>query len=285
MVDSGKWKLLGAVMLILIDILNLAEQLAVYFISKQNDLNEIEQQRFFFILFGVGGASTFKPIFVHPLLVTLFGISIEVGELVAYLKLLSNTTPLLIVVILFFCLEVIFYLISLFCLWNEDKDYFENFAINCCLLPARVLLYGVVFETQILFLFLDSQSSFRDTFFEILMIFSTYFGLSSMEKASKRCCGITEEEDSEYTITHLWEIILSILSAIEGIIIIITAVVYASQYLGNKDQLKTYDFVIYIMIIISYGSVLVSLASALLCSLCLCATSMGQALISCCTGK
>ncbi|CAF1069559.1 unnamed protein product [Rotaria sordida] len=260
-------------MFILIDIFNLAEQIGVYFIIKHDDLDEDTQQRFFFILFGVGGASVFKPLLVHPVLMVLFSISIEIGELVSYLKLLPNTTSLLVVIILFFCFEVIFHLISLIGIWdNDDQNRCRNFAKGCCSLPARILSYGLLFETQILFLFLDSRSSFRDTFYEVLMILGTFFGLSAIDKAAKRCCACFQDKDEEEnTLYSAWEVFLSLLSAIESPIILIAAVVYASQALQNKDQLKTYDFVIYIIILIFYGSLLLTLALTLLCTLCLCA--------------
>ncbi|CAF3370567.1 unnamed protein product [Rotaria sp. Silwood2] len=271
-------------MLILIDIFNLAEQLGVYFIAKQNDLDENEQQRFFFILFGVGEASVFKPLLVHPILIVIFSISIEVGELVSYLTLLSNTTSLLVVVILFFSFEVIFHLINLIGICGDDHnhDHCQNFAISCCTLPVRVFLYGLLFETQILFLFLDAQSSFRDTFYEVLIIFNTFFGLSAIDKVARYCCPVGQKEDEGENILHtVWETSLSLLSIIEGPILLITAVIYASQSLQNKDQLKTYDVVIYIIILISYGSALLALALSILCSLCLCAGAFLKVLIDC----
>ncbi|CAF2770410.1 unnamed protein product [Rotaria sp. Silwood2] len=273
-------KTIADIMSILIDIFNLAEQFGVYFIAKEKDLDESEQQLFFLILFAVGGASVFKPLLVHPILIVLFGISIEIGELVSYLKLLSNTTSLLVVTILFFSFEVIFHLISLIGLVGEEKDYFKDFAKNCCTLPGRVILYGLLFETQILFLFLDPESSFRQTFYEILMILATFFGLSAIDKGAKRCCLINDDED-EHSLYTVWEAILSLMSAIQAPILVITAVVYASQALQHKDQLKTYDFVIYIIILITYGSALLSLVLSILCILCLCAGAFVKVLLDC----
>ncbi|CAF3641079.1 unnamed protein product [Rotaria sp. Silwood1] len=130
------------------------------------------------------------------------------------------------------------------------------------------------------FLFLDSQSSFRQTFYEVLMILVTFFGLSAIDKGAKRCCLMNEDED-EKSLYTVWEAILALLSAIEAPIIVITAVVYASQALQHKEQLKTYDFVIYIIIIITYGSALLSLALTILCALCLCAGTCVKALVDC----
>ncbi len=45
------WKdTLAGLMLIFIDIVNLAEQFGIYFIAKEASLDETTQQRFFFIL-------------------------------------------------------------------------------------------------------------------------------------------------------------------------------------------------------------------------------------------
>ncbi|CAF0857184.1 unnamed protein product [Rotaria sp. Silwood1] len=160
----------------------------------------------------------------------LFSISIEIGELVSYLKLLSNTNSLL---------GVVFHLISLIGIWGDDHDRCQRLAISCCTLPARIFLYGLLFETQILFLFLDYQSSFRDTSYEILIILNTFFGLSAIDKAAKYCCALGQEEnEGENTVYSVWETFLSLLNVIEVPILLITAIVYASQSLQNKEQLK-----------------------------------------------
>ncbi|CAF1370949.1 unnamed protein product, partial [Adineta steineri] len=227
---------------IIIDIFNLAEQLGIYFIVKQNDLDETAQQRFFFILFGVGAASLFKPLFVHPSVKTAFGLCIDIAELVSYLTLLTNTTSLLIVAILFFILEAI----------------------------LRFNL--AMFETQILFLFVDPTSPFRDTFYEILMVLSTFFGVITVEKLSAHLCHMNNDEDEdEDKIYSIWEGFIAILTITESFILIITAVVYAVQLVQNRSQLKTYDFVIYIIILVYYGSTLFALACAFGFTLCLCA--------------
>lgn len=279
MVSTSRKEVFASIMVILIDIFNLAEQLGVYFIAKQDDLDETKQQLFFFILFGVGGASVFKPLFTHPIVMALFSIGIEVGELVSYLLLLSNTTSLLVVAILFFCLEVILHILALYGELGLEKDYCEDLAKNLCTLPARIFVYGLLFETPILFLFLDPTSSFRGTFYEILLVFATFFGVAMIEVLGKRCCGAAAEE--ERTIHTAWQGFLSLLNSILGLIITITAVVYASQAVQHKDQLKTYDFVIYIMVLVSYGGALLAASIALLCTLCFCAGALVTAVIEC----
>ncbi|CAF1140495.1 unnamed protein product [Rotaria sp. Silwood1] len=215
--------IIADIMLILIDIFNLAEQLGVYFIAKQNDLDANEQQRFFFIF--------------------LIGI------------------------------------------WGDDHDRCQRLAISCCTLPACIFLYGLLFETQILFLFLVYQSSFRDTFYEILIILNTFFGLSAIDKAAKYCCALGQEEnEGENTVYSVWETFLSLLNVMDAPILLITGVVYASQSLQNKEQLKTYDFVIYIIILISYESALLGFAVSLLCTLCLCAGTFLKLLTDCFSG-
>lgn len=269
-IDAGKRKKIAHIMLILVDILNLAEQIGIYFIARENDSEESAQQLFFFIIFAVGGASVFKSLFVHPVLMVLFGIAIEVGELVAYLNLLANTPSLLGVIISFSAVEIVLHIISIIGLWEEDKDYLKEFAKECCTLPIRIILYAAIFETQILFLFLDTSSPFRGVYYEILMILATFFGVAGIEKAAKKQCGM-KEENNERSLLSIWEGILSLLLTIESPIILITAVVYASQLLQNSSSLKTYDFAIYIIVIILYGSVLLTVAIALLCCLLLCA--------------
>ena len=284
MIDKEKRMIIAGVMYILIDVFNLAEQIAVYFITKQSDLSDTDEQRFFFILFAVGGALAFKPLFLHPFLKTLFSICIEIGELVSYLTLLSRTTSLLVVTILFFSLQIIFYLISLVDPPDDEKDYCKDFVTHCCSLPSRIIAYGVIFETQILFLFLDPDSPFRGTYYEVLMIFVTFFGLSTVERIGVRWSNNDESEDENF-IYKIFQSFLALLNAIEAPIILITALVFASQSLEDREQLKTYDFVIYIIVIIAYGSSLLILTLALLCALCLCAGVLLKFVLDCFTSK
>ncbi|CAF3169444.1 unnamed protein product [Rotaria socialis] len=131
----------------------------------------------------------------------LFSIAIEIGELVSYLTVLSNATSLLVVVIVFSAFEIIFHVISIIGLCGEENEYCEEFAKNRCALPARVVLYGLLFETQILFLFLDTNSPFRGTCYELLIIFSTLFDLSSIDKLAKQCCRMTENNNENNLLT------------------------------------------------------------------------------------
>ncbi|CAF4120171.1 unnamed protein product [Rotaria magnacalcarata] len=168
-----------------------------------------------------------------------------------------------------------FHLISLICLRdNGDKDRFTNCTEDCCTLPVRVVSYGLLFETQLFFLFLDTSSPFRGTYYEILMILSTFFGLSAIEEVARRCCGMDEDDDeADIDLEVIWQGILRLFIVIEAPIVMLTGVVYASQSLTDRSSLKTYDFAIYIITLITYGSGLVALFFSLLCSLYLCAES------------
>ncbi|CAF1527784.1 unnamed protein product [Adineta ricciae] len=276
MVEKEKRLIIVGILRIFIDIFNIAEQLGIYFIAKDNDLDETAQQRFFFILFGVGGVSLFKPLFYHPVLQTIFSICIEAGELACYLTVLTNTKNLLIVAILFFSLEVLFHAICIACLCSCDENHSKQCLKGCCTLPLRIILYGTLFETQIFFLFLDASSPFRDTFYEVLMILATFFGLPMVEKGANKACRMEEEssEENDEKIFAAWEGLLTILGTLIGPIITVTAVIYCAQMLPNRSQYKTYDFAIYIITIISYGSILLSLVCCLGCTACLCAGTM-----------
>ncbi|CAF3448763.1 unnamed protein product [Rotaria socialis] len=276
-------KNIADIMKILIDIFNLAELIGVYFIAREGDIDENEQQRFFFILFSVGGALVFKSLFVHPILTFLFSMIVESVELILYLTILSTTTSLLVVVIFFFLLEIMFHLISLICLKdNGDKDRFTNCAEDCCTLPVRIVSYGLLFETQIFFLFLDTSSPFRGTYYEMLMILSTCFGLSAIKEVARRCCSTDENDDEDdIDLEVIWQGILRLFIVIEAPIVMLTGVVYASQSLTDRSSLKTYDFAIYIITLITYGSALVALVFSLLCSLYLCAGTLLQSTIDC----
>ncbi|CAF1073754.1 unnamed protein product [Rotaria magnacalcarata] len=176
-----------------------------------------------------------------------------------------------------------FHLISLICLRdNGDKDRFTNCTEDCCTLPVRVVSYGLLFETQLFFLFLDTSSPFRGTYYEILMILSTFFGLSAIEEVARRCCGMDEDDDeADIDLEVIWQGILRLFIVIEAPIVMLTGVVYASQSLTDRSSLKTYDFAIYIITLITYGSGLVALFFSLLCSLYLCAGTLLQSIIDC----
>lgn len=279
MVESKVRRNIADVLLIFADILNLAEQIGVYFISKQDDLDESSQQRFFFVLFGVGIASACKPMFIHPIAITLFSIAIEIGELVAYLTLLKNTTSLLVVTILFFILGVILNLLSIYGLWDRNEDYCENIRKKCCTIPIRVIIYAGLYEIQILFLFLDPESPFRGTFYEVLMIIGAFCGLSMIERSVLKICPPSDDDDNTI-IYYLWQTIIGMMNTLVLLISMITAMVYAGQQVQNRDQLKTYDFVIYVIILVLYGLILGTSAIALLCACCLCAGAIIGAICS-----
>ncbi|UJR06627.1 hypothetical protein I4U23_010911 [Adineta vaga] len=63
--------------IILIDVINLAEQFGIYFICKGSFLDESAEQRFFFILLGIGGATLIRPLFLWNKFKTIFNIRLE----------------------------------------------------------------------------------------------------------------------------------------------------------------------------------------------------------------
>ena len=105
------------------------------------------------------------------------------------------------------------------------------------------------------------------------MVLATFFGLPMVEKGANKACHMEEEssEENDEKIFAAWEGFLAILGSLIGPIITITAVIYCAQMLPNRSQYKTYDFAIYIITIISYGSILLSFVCCLGCTACLCA--------------
>jgi hypothetical protein len=168
--------IIAGIALILIDVLNLAEQFGIYFISKADSLDDSTQQRFFFILFGIGGATLILPMFLWSKLKIIFSALIEIGELIAYLVLLPRTTNLIVVATILFALEIILHLFTLYAVKSDLEEI--NFGgctrdYGCC--PFRILMYGLIYSSPILFLFLDPDSKFRDTFYENLLILNVFF--------------------------------------------------------------------------------------------------------------
>jgi hypothetical protein len=155
---------IAGVALILVDIFNLAEQFGIYFITNDDSLDQTSQQRLFSILFCVDGATLIRPMCLWSKLKVIFSILIETGELIACLTLLPRTTNLIVVASVFLAIEVILHLIELY---GTESNLNEITSGEClrdyCCFPIRILMYGLIYSSPIVFLFLDPSSQFRNT--------------------------------------------------------------------------------------------------------------------------
>lgn len=215
---------------------------------------------FFFILFGVGGATLIRPMFLWSKLKIIFSILIEIGEFIAYIVILPRSNNLYIVATIFLGVEIIFHLINLY----ATKSNLEEITADECLreygcFSLRVLYYGLIYASLILFLFLDPDSKFRDTYYEILLILNVFFGISYIDRSFKLCGATDSDSDPtlDETIYHAWLDLTWAISNILATIILITTMVFAGQairrHATGDETLKQYDFGVYIYCLVNYG--------------------------------
>ena len=259
-----------AILHILIDILNLSEQLAIYFIVKQDDLNEETQQKFFFILFAVGGASSFESCLCHPVGKVIINLLIEVGEYVCYMTILPRTNSLLVAASIFFAFHMILYLINLILVAKEPMQSCGQTAVEIFFTPLRIIVYSVLYELQVLFLFMEKNSLFRADLYEILQIINVFFGIITVQKlmtAVMRLKWPSKSSDGENLIgdvVHMvWHILIVVLNSLVGLVVLIIGMIYSSQALSSRQTLTAYDFAVHIIVIVWYGLSLLLLAIVL----------------------
>lgn len=262
---------------ILIDIFNLAEQLGVYLVTKQDDIDEANQQRFFFIMFAIGGASSFEGCCCHPVMKVIFGLLIEVAEYICYMTLLPRSSNLVIVATVFFALEIVMHLINTVFVLKDGFESLSVIGIDICLTPFRLLIYGILYEIQLLCVFLDKSSPFRGDLFEIILLVNLFFGIITAQKligiplrmysAEKSGDKDSLTEDAVYIV---WQLVLFVLNLILTVVMMIIGVIYTSQGLRNSSELKSYDYVVYIVLTVWYATGLASIALPLLFCIPLC---------------
>jgi hypothetical protein len=259
-----KKEIAAGLALVFIDIFNLAEQFGIYFISQEDSLDQSIQQRFFFILFGIGGATLIRPMFLWSKLKIIFSIGIEIGEFVAYLAVLPRSTNLIVVATIFFVCEVILHLIYLYGVKSDLKEIGGSECLrDYCCFPVKVLIYGLIYSSPILFLFLDPNSNFRATYYENLLILNVFFGVAYIDMAFEPLCVEKEEKEPsvDKTIFRVWQVIIIICYNILNIIIMITTMVFAGQAIRKnatgEQVLPQYDFGVYIYCLVNWEIVVV----------------------------
>jgi hypothetical protein len=273
-----KKETIAGLALVFIDIFNLAEQFGIYYITNADSLDQTSQQRFFFILFGIGGACLIQPMCLWSKLKVIFSMFIETGELIAYLTLLPLTTDLIVVASVFYAVEIILHIIDLYAIKsNLDEITSTDCLRGYCCFPIRILFYGLIYSSPILFLFLDPNSKFRDTYYENLLILNVFFGVIYIDLTFESCCVSESEPSDDEIIYRIWQYVILIIYNILAMIIMITTMVFAGQAIRShatgEHVLSQYDFGVYIYCLVNYGL----LACAQLTNCCnLCLSSMAK---------
>lgn len=99
---------------------------------------------------------------------------------------------------LFYAIEISLHLIDLY----TTKSDLDEITGKTCLaayggFPVRLLLYGLIYTGSILFIFLDSNSKFRDTYYECLTILSVFFGISYIDLVISSSCQSDSDDNTE----------------------------------------------------------------------------------------
>lgn len=262
-----------AVLCIFIDVLNLGEQLGIYFAQKAIKLDEIKEREFFFILFGIGAANLFKPIFHNERIKTAISLLIDIGELFCYLFVLERTTGVMAIALTFFGLQMCFHVINIYLAETKGKtpmvgDKIKEFFY-------RLLIYISINIGPLLTLFLDSESRFHQALYEISFIISIFLHnvlidivmeLHSVleEWLNKTKVQIAEADETSFTrpdfkkflknktkIQRIWIYGNYLIATVFNLLFLaILTSILVSLELKTGDQLPSYDRGLYIYLLV-----------------------------------
>lgn len=257
MLEKHRLKYWSPTIQILIDLSNLVEQLTVYFIVKQEFMDRnYEERLFFFVLLVIGLLSNLPSASPHLYIQTIGSISIEFGELLAYLILLKKSTSVIIVAFVSFTIEVILHSFNVFLEYKsiEKKENLFVFGKTTCgrikYVAIRSISYSIFNATSILFLFLDDKSRFHYKFYEILILLTFYFPSialgPALESTTKFKYEYEQGQIPKVTISLVWSLLCATLYFIMYCIpLSITGVIFATQQLQEMNPSYSYDFLVY----------------------------------------
>ncbi|CAF3026055.1 unnamed protein product [Rotaria socialis] len=257
MIEKHRHEYWSSIIQILIDLANLMEQLFVYFLVKQEHNNKYEERLFFFVLLVIGLLSNLPSASPYVYIQTIGSISIEFGELTAYLFLWKNSKSVIIVSIISFSIEFILHLIHILLehYSNENKNDIFVFGKTTCgrikYVIIRSISYTIFNATSIFFLFLDDNSRFHYKFYEILILLTFYFPSIALGPALESITKFKYEYEQgqipKITNFLVWSLLCATLYFIMYCIpLSITGVVFAIQQLRETSPAYSYDFIVYV---------------------------------------
>jgi hypothetical protein len=191
MCSSNCKKITVDILLILISLINFGEQIYIYILTKSANLKNEDEKLFFYVLLGVSGLSLLKALTANQRIQIFISAFIELIKAIAYLLLfngilynfqtmytmnffsfLLNNIIVLIIGLLFIVDLLLFILVFILVGQTEDKKTWIKRIIDIFI---EILLFLGLNLSPALFLFVQSTSRFRNTYFEILTIISLYF--------------------------------------------------------------------------------------------------------------
>ncbi|CAF1435104.1 unnamed protein product [Adineta steineri] len=171
-----KAELCVTIVSILIDVLNLGEQFGIYFAQKAEEMDEMKERQFFVIILSIGAITLFKSIFRNERIKIGISFLVEIGELLSYLLILERTLAVMVISLTFFGLQFVCYIITFYLVKTDDKTPTLEHRLKGFL--RHLLFYSILNCSPLLTLFLNSESRFRQTLYEVSAIIGIF--LSSM---------------------------------------------------------------------------------------------------------
>lgn len=258
MVKRDRVEFYSSIIQILIDLSNLIEQIIIYFIVKEESNDDKSEERlFFFVLLVIGLLSNLPSASPYFSIQTIGSISIEFGELLAYLFLLKSSTNVFIVSLILFLIELTLHIIQIiieYCSKEKKTEIFVFGKTTCGRIKyviMRSISYSVFNATSILFLFLDKQSRFHYKFYEILILLTFYFPSialgPALESTTKYKYQYDHGQIPQITIFLIWSLSCATIYYIMYCIpLSITGIIFAIQELKEMTPSYNYDFIVYI---------------------------------------
>ncbi|UJR34444.1 hypothetical protein I4U23_021851 [Adineta vaga] len=257
---------------IIIDVLNLGEQIGIYFAQKAEQLEEYKERQFFFILLGISAANLFKSIFLNERIKIGISFLIEIGELFCYLFVLQRTLTVMIISLTFFGFQFLCYIITFYLVQTNDQTKPTTHRIRGFI--YRLAMYIGTNGGPLLTLFLSSESQFRQTLYEVSIIISIFlstisFEISNITNSSENqvqiqrttgwkmpvCLNFEQFMKDSSRIERAWAYVTYIISIVFSCfyMAILTVALASLELQGKGSQLPSYDrgVCIYFLVITS----------------------------------
>ena len=245
--------------------INLAEQLAVYFIVKELTADELEQRIFFFIILAIGFVSCVQSGITNPIISTIVSVLIETGELFAYIFALPRSTTLIIVVSVLSGVEIFIHILVMIieCCSEETKKIFVVSSKRprdvCFSIWFHMVCYSIYNLPSLLYLFLNQDSLFRETFYEILILLDAFISSLAIGLYEGIIPGGWKNLSwklLQCSIPLVWYIILKFAATIIFITINISGWILAATEIKkrvDRNQTKMdYDYIIYLLSVVFF---------------------------------
>jgi hypothetical protein len=162
---------------ILVSLINLGEEIGIYILQEVEDVKEEHKRYFFYTLFIIKGLDVFRCLSKNESYKTILSMVIDTLEVICYVTLLTQTSALFLVVFLTFGFEIVLNTLKVCLLHGSDSDDTLRYSSepipekmwDCLALHVlRLFAYLVFQSTQLVFLFLQPDSKFRETYYEII---------------------------------------------------------------------------------------------------------------------